>query len=162
MEHTLRERIEAIIGPSLTGMGYELVQVRLIEGAKRRTLQIMAERLDQVNMTVDDCAAISHQVSALLDVEDPIKQAYSLEISSPGIDRPLIKRKDFEKYVGHDAKIETNLPVDGRKRFKGVLAGVKGDSISITLSEGPTATIDLHNIHAAKLLLTDRLIKEHC
>ena len=161
MEHTLQERIAAIIEPSLTSMGYGLVQVRLMESNHRRTLQIMAERLDEKNMTVDDCASISHQVSALLDVEDPISEAYSLEVSSPGIDRPLIKRTDFERYVGYDAKAETKLPIDGRKRFKGIITKVEGDEFVITLEEGKSARIPLHNLHSAKLLLTDRLIKEH-
>ena len=161
MEHTLQERITGIIEPSLTGMGYSVVQVRMMESGHRRTLQIMAERLDNKNMTVEDCAAISHQVSALLDVEDPISEAYSLEISSPGIDRPLIKRRDFERYIGHDAKAETKLPIEGRKRFKGVITGVEGDDIIMKLAEGNVARIALHNLHSANLLLTDKLIKEH-
>jgi len=161
MEHTLQERVGAIIEPSLTGMGYALVQVRLMESNHRRTLQIMAERVDNKNMTVDDCAAISHQVSALLDVEDPISGAYSLEISSPGIDRPLIKLADFERYKTHDAKVETKLPVNARKRFKGVIAGIEGDDVLIKLPEGDVSRIAIENIQSAKLLLTDRLIKEH-
>lgn len=160
MEHTLQERVAGIIEPSLTGMGYALVQVKLTEG-NRRTLQIMAERTDNKNMTVEDCAAISHQVSALLDVEDPIKGAYTLEVSSPGIDRPLIKRADFERYVTYDAKVETRLPINGRKRFKGVISAVEGDDVLIKMPEGDTPRIAIENIHAAKLLLTDRLIKEH-
>lgn len=160
MEHTLQERVAAIIEPSMADMGYTLVQVRMIESG-RRTLQIMAERKDEQNMTVDDCAAISHQVSALLDVEDPIKGAYSLEISSPGIDRPLIKLADFERYTGYDAKAETKLPVEGRKRFKGIISGVEGQDVLITLEEGKTARIAIGNVQSAKLLLTDRLLKEH-
>ncbi len=161
MEHTLQERIAKIIEPSLTGMGYGLVLVRMMESGHRRTLQIMAERLDEKNMTVDDCAAISHQVSALLDVEDPISGAYSLEISSPGVDRPLIKREDFERNIGYDAKAETKLPIEGRKRFKGVITGVEGDEIVMKLTEGNVARIALHNLHSAKLLLTDKLIERH-
>lgn len=161
MEHTLQERIAAIVEPSLQGMGYGLVQVRLMESSHRRTLQIMAERTDGKNMTVDDCAAISHQVSALLDVEDPIAGAYSLEISSPGIDRPLIKRADFEKFLGYDAKMESKLPIDGRKRFKGVLTAVEGDDIVMATEQGTTARVALHNLHSAKLLLTDKLIERY-
>jgi ribosome maturation factor RimP len=161
MEHTLQERIAAIIEPSLTGMGYALVQVRMMESNHRRTLQIMAERLDEKNMTVEDCAAISHQVSALLDVEDPIKEAYALEISSPGIDRPLITRADFERHLGFDVKAESKMAIEGRKRFKGVITGVEGDEIVMTLTEGNVARIALHNLHSAKLLLTDKLIERH-
>lgn len=161
MDYTLQDRIATIIEPSLTSMGYALVQVRMMESNHRRTLQIMAERLDEKNMTVDDCAAISHQVSALLDVEDPITGAYSLEISSPGIDRPLIKKADFERFAGFEAKVESKLAIGGRKRFKGRIAGVEADDILVTLDEGGVARIPLHNLHSAKLLLTDELIERH-
>ncbi len=159
MEHTLHDRIAAIIEPSLTGMGYALVQVRMIEGA-RRTLQIMAERVDGKNMTVDDCATISHSVSALLDVEDPIKGAYTLEVSSPGIDRPLVKRADFERFAGFEAKLETKLPLDGRRRFKGRIKAVEGEEIVMDTAEGQ-ARIPHHSVQSAKLLLTNELINWH-
>ncbi len=154
------DKIAAIIEPSLNGMGYSLVQIRLMEGG-RRTLQIMAERIDGRNMTVDDCATISHSVSALLDVEDPIKDAYTLEVSSPGIDRPLVKLPDFERYSGFDAKVETKLPIEGRKRFKGKIKAVEGETIVMQTAEGAQARIAYNMIQSAKLVLTDELIDWH-
>jgi ribosome maturation factor RimP len=155
---SLQDRIAAIIEPSLVNMGYSLVQVRMME-AGRRTLQIMAERIDGKNMTVDDCADISHSVSALLDVDDPIKEAYTLEVSSPGIDRPLVKLKDFERFSGFEIKLETKLAVEGRKRFKGRLKSVAGEDIILQTTEGAEVRIPYHMVHASKLLLTDELIK---
>lgn len=157
---TLHDKIDAIIAPSLGDMGYALVQIKLSEGS-RRTLQIMAERKDGANMTVEDCAAISHQVSALLDVEDPIKGAYTLEVSSPGIDRPLIRREDFERFAGFEAKLESKLPIDGRKRFKGRIAAVEGDDIVFETAEKQVVRIPLRQVYASKLLLTDELIDWH-
>lgn len=154
---SLTDTVASIIEPSLVGMGYTLVQVRLSEGG-RRTLQIMAERVDGKNMTVDDCADISRNVSALLDVDDPIKGAYNLEVSSPGIDRPLIKLADFTRYAGFDAKLETKTPIAGRKRFKGRIAGVDGETIALQTTDGK-ATIPYGMVQSAKLLLTDELIK---
>ena len=161
MEQTLHDRISSIIEPSLLAMGYGVVQIRMREGSGHRTLQIMAERSDGRAMTVDDCADISRNVSALLDVEDPIPGAYTLEVSSPGIDRPLIKRADFERFKGYDAKVETKLPLEGRRRFKGKLAGVEGDDIRIQPKDAPEARIPLSNLQSAKLVLTDELIKRH-
>jgi ribosome maturation factor RimP len=115
-------------------MGFELVRVRLM-GGQTPTLQIMAERPDG-GIEVDDCAEISTAVSAVLDVEDPITDAYTLEVSSPGIDRPLTRLKDFDTYEGYEAKLETAELIDGRKRFKGVLAGVEGDEVLINVDEG--------------------------
>ena len=112
------DRVREVITPALDSMGCELVRVQL-SGDKRKTLQIMAERADGANMTVDDCAAISKEISALLDVDDPIRDAYSLEVSSPGIDRPLVRLKDFENYAGFDARVDMNFLVEGRKKFKG-------------------------------------------
>ncbi len=155
----LHEKIAAIIEPSLVNMGYSLVQIRMLQGG-RRTLQIMAERRDGRNMTVDDCADISHSVSALLDVEDPIKEMYTLEVSSPGIDRPLVKIEDFARFAKFEAKLETKTPIEGRKRFKGRIAGVEGDDIVIEM-DGARIPIPFHNVHAAKLLLTDELIDWH-
>jgi len=157
MEHTLHDRIAAIIEPSIAAMGYSLVQVRLIEGG-RRTLQIMAERVDGKNMTVEDCASISHSVSALLDVEDPIKDAYTLEVSSPGMDRPLIKRADFERFCGFEIKLEAKFQIEGRKRFKGRLKAVEGEEVVMTTAEGVSARIPFNMVHSAKLVLTDELI----
>jgi ribosome maturation factor RimP len=160
MDHTLQDRISAIIGPSLDAMGYALVQVRMMEGG-RRTLQIMAERTDGKNMTVDDCADISHSVSALLDVEDPIAGAYTLEVSSPGIDRPLVKLSDFERFSSFEAKIETKLPIESRRRFKGRIKAVEGEVIVMQTAEGAEARIPFHAVQSAKLLLTDALIDWH-
>src|SRR6266481_8979468 len=111
-----------MIEPSLDAMGYRLVRVAVL-GAGRATLQIMAERRDDAPMTVDDCAAISRAVSALLDVADPIASAYTLEVSSPGIDRPLVRPEDYNRFAGFEARIELNEPLDGRKRFRGRLLG---------------------------------------
>lgn len=119
-------RIEKMIAPALTEMGFALVRIHLSGGA-RPVLQIMAERGDESGMTVDDCAAISHTVSAILDVEDPISGTYTLEVSSPGIDRPLVRRRDFERFSGFEAKIETHGAIDGRRRFRGRLAGWTGN-----------------------------------
>ncbi len=156
----IEDKVTEIIEPSLAGMGYDLVQIRLLEGG-RRTLQIMAERTDEKTMTVDDCADISRTVSALLDVEDPIKGAYHLEISSPGIDRPLVKMGDFERFSGYEAKLETKLPMEGRKKFKGMIKGTEGKNILLETDEGMSAAIPFDMIRSAKLVLTDELIKQH-
>jgi ribosome maturation factor RimP len=158
MEFVLQDKIAAIIGPSLKDMGYALVQIRFIESG-RRTLQIMAERIDGKAMTVDDCADISRTTSALMDVEDPIKEAYTLEISSPGIDRPLVTLADFERFKGFEAKLETKLPVGDRRRFKGRIKNVSEKDIVMETEPGVSATIPFNVIRSAKLLLTDELIK---
>lgn len=159
MELVIHDKIAAIIEPSLAAMGYNIVQIRLIEGG-RRTLQIMAERIDNKNMTVDDCADISYNVSALLDVEDPIQGAYNLEVSSPGVDRPLVKIVDFERFSGFEAKLETKLAIDGRKRFKGRLKGLQEKNILMETEEGTTSVIPFNMVRSAKLLLTDELLKK--
>lgn len=156
------QRIEMLIEPALTAMGYELVRVA-VQGSGQKTLQVMAERRDGVGMTVDDCADISRTISALLDVEDPIAGAYTLEVSSPGIDRPLVKRADFERFAGFEARVETVQPVDGRKRFRGRLMGVTGDEVLLrepAKAEGPEdeTRVPLAAISRAKLVLTDELI----
>ena len=150
-------RLAEIITPVIEDMGFELVRVRLM-GGKMQLLQIMADR-PEGGIEVDECGAISTAVSAVLDVEDPIIDAYTLEVSSPGIDRPLTRLKDFEEFEGYEAKIETGEMIDGRKRFKGVLAGVEGDEVMINIDEG---TIGLHFdwLSDAKLVLTDELIRE--
>jgi len=150
-------RMAEIITPVLEDMGYELVRVRLMSG-KATTLQIMADKPNG-GIEVDDCTEISNAVSATLDVEDPILDAYTLEVSSPGIDRPLTRLKDFETYEGYEAKLETGELQGGRRRFKGELAGVEGDEVLINVEEG---TIGLHFdwLSDAKLVLTDDLIKE--
>ena len=155
------KKITADIEPSLSAMGFSLVQVKMTDGMRRKTLSIMAERADEKPMGADDCAEISRTVGALLEVEDPISGAYDLEICSPGIDRPLTKLSDFSKYEGMEAKVETLAPLEGnRKRFRGKLAGVKKNEVSITMPEGPVV-IAFDNIKNAKLVLTDELIAQH-
>ena len=150
-------RLAEIIAPVIEGMGFELVRVRLM-GGKTHVLQIMADRPGG-GIEVDDCAAISTAVSAVLDVEDPIMDAYTLEVSSPGIDRPLTRLKDFEAFEGYEARLETADLIDGRKRFKGVLAGVEGNEVLINIEEG-TIGLDFDWLSDAKLILTDELIRE--
>ncbi|QDY71454.1 ribosome maturation factor RimP [Qingshengfaniella alkalisoli] len=154
-------RMAEIITPVIEDMGYELVRVRL-QGGKTSTLQIMADR-PEGGIEVDDCAKISTAVSAVLDVEDPLTDAYTLEVSSPGIDRPLTRLKDFDMWQGYEAKVETTEMIDGQRRFKGELAGVEGDEILITIQQnGEPVTIGLEFewLSDAKLVLTDDLIKE--
>lgn len=153
----MAEKIEAAIAPSVADMGFNLVQVKLMDGRGGQTLQIMAERPDG-SMSLDDCAAISRQVSALLDVEDVIATAYRLEVSSPGIDRPLVKPADYPPYIGHSAKIETQLPVNGRKRFTGIIAAVTAEAVVLQV-DGQEHTLPFIDIQSAKLVLTDALIK---
>ncbi len=148
--------IEAMIAPSLQAMGYEVVRVTFT-GGRRPTLQIMAERRDEAAMTVDDCATISHSVSALLDVADPIASSYNLEISSPGIDRPLVRRGDYERFAGFEAKIELQRPVDGKRRFRGRLLGLADDQVKLAVG-AETVLLPLTAITRAKLVLTDELI----
>ncbi len=150
-------RIAEIITPMIEDMGYEVVRVRLISG-KESTLQIMAQKPDGT-IEVDDCGQISTAVGALLDVEDPILDAYTLEVSSPGIDRPLTRLKDFEQWTGFEAKIETDELIDGRRRFKGELAGTEGDEVLITIEEG-TIGLKFDWLSDAKLVLTDELIRD--
>ncbi|GAA5075893.1 ribosome maturation factor RimP [Roseibacterium beibuensis] len=157
-------RMAEILIPVIEGLGFEVVRIRL-QGGNTKTLQIMAER-PEGGIEVDDCAEISNAISAVLDVEDPLEDAYTLEVSSPGIDRPLTRLRDFETFEGYEAKIETTDMIDGRRRFKGVLAGVEGDEVLINIDgEGKNAepvTIGLHYdwLSDAKLVLTDDLIKE--
>jgi ribosome maturation factor RimP len=150
-------RIATLVEPAVAGLGFRLVRVRVMSG-KRLTLQIMAERPDG-RMEVDDCARLSHALSALLDVEDPIDREYALEVSSPGIDRPLTRLEDFERWKGWTAKLETDAPVDGRKRFKGELVGTEGADVLIALEGGQTARLPFDALDEAKLVLTDALIE---
>ncbi|TBX16313.1 ribosome maturation factor RimP [Nioella sediminis] len=155
-------RLADILTPLIEGMGFELVRIRLMSG-KTMTLQIMAER-PEGGIEVDQCAEISTAVSALLDVEDPIEDNYTLEVSSPGIDRPLTRLKDFDTWQGYEAKLETAELIDGRRRFKGELAGIDGDEVLINLvdEKGEPVTIGLEFdwLTDAKLVLTDDLITE--
>jgi ribosome maturation factor RimP len=151
------QKITATIEPSLEAMGYTLVQIKLADGSRRKTLTVTAERQDEQAMGFDDCAEISRTISALLDVEDPIQGAYDLEVSSPGLDRPLTRPADFSKYAGYEAKCETFIPLDGRKRFRGILKGMEGEHVIIDMPEGE-ARIAFSNIRTAKLVLTDELV----
>ncbi len=155
-------RLAGIITPVVEGMGFELVRVRLM-GGRSKTLQIMAER-PEGGIEVDDCAEISTAVSATLDVEDPIEDAYTLEVSSPGIDRPLTRLKDFVDWAGHEARLETAELIDGRRRFKGMLRGVEDGEILVEVEgergEPMTIGLRLDWLSDAKLVLTDELIRE--
>jgi len=149
-------RIAQTIEPSLEAMGYRLVRVVVTSG-RRATLQVMAERLDDQPMTVEDCAQISHSVSALLDVADPIAGSYMLEISSPGIDRPLVRSEDYDRFSGFEARIELARPIDGRKRFRGRLLGTAGGSVRLATETGEV-NLPLTDVARAKLVLNDDLI----
>jgi ribosome maturation factor RimP len=154
-------RLAEIVQPTVEGMGFELVRIRLM-GGLRKIVQIMADRPDG-GIDVEDCGRISVAVSAVLDVADPIDEAYTLEVSSPGIDRPLTRLKDFETWKGWEARIETAEAIDGRRRFKGLLAGTEGDEVLIEIEDkGEPVTIGLRFdwLTDAKLILTDDLIAE--
>jgi len=150
-------RIAEIITPVIEDMGFEVVRVRLMTG-KESILQIMVQRPDG-QIEVDECAQVSTAISATLDVEDPIVDVYTLEVSSPGIDRPLTRLKDFDQWEGFEAKIETDELIDGRRRFKGQLAGIEGDEVLITITEG-TIGLKFEWLSDAKLVLTDELIRD--
>lgn len=155
----VEKTIADLIGPAVAGAGFELVRVKLM-GGESRTLQIMAERPDKT-MSAEDCAVLSRLLSPLLDEADPIAGAYSLEVSSPGIDRPLTRLKDFEDWQGYEAKIELDRMIEGRKRFRGVLAGVEEGDVCLDIEgEEETALIPFEWIAAARLVLTDELIRE--
>lgn len=163
VEPGLSARIAAVAEPVLEGMNYRLVRVR-VSGADGCTVQVMAERPDG-SMTIEDCEEISRALSPVLDVADPVPQAYRLEISSPGLDRPLVRRSDFERHTGHLAKIEMNVPVDGRKRFRGTLQGVDGDTAllkrdDVKNDEPADVRLPIEDMAEAKLVLTDALIAE--
>lgn len=156
-------RVAAIVAPTLLDLGFRLVRVKL-SGRDGCTLQIMAERADG-NFTVEDCEAASKAISPVLDVEDPIDRAYNLEMSSPGIDRPLVRVSDFARWAGHLAKVEMAVPVAGRKRFKGVLEGVEGDAAlfrrdDAKKDEPSQVRLPIGDVEEARLVLTDELIRE--
>jgi ribosome maturation factor RimP len=163
VEPGMAARVSAVAAPVLQGMGYRLVRIR-ISGEAGCTVQIMAERPDG-SMQIEDCEAISRALSPVLDIADPIDRAYRLEISSPGIDRPLVRRSDFERYAGHLVKIEMAVAHQGRKRFRGTLAGVEGQAVRLhrdDTREGEDADVLLvmEDIAEARLVLTDELIAE--
>jgi ribosome maturation factor RimP len=149
-------QIAQAIEPSLAGMGYRLVRVVVTSG-RRPTLQVMAERLDEQPMTVDDCAQISRSVSAILDIADPIAGAYMLEVSSPGIDRPLVRPEDYDRFNGFEARIELARPIDGRKRFRGRLLGTSAGQVRLAAETGEVR-LPLADVARAKLVLTEDLI----
>ena len=150
-------RIAEIITPVVEDMGFEIVRVRLMSG-KESILQMWVQRRDGQS-EVDECGQVSTALSAVLDVEDPILDVYTLEVSSPGIDRPLTRMKDFDQWEGFEAKIETDELIDGRRRFKGQLAGTEGDEVLITITEG-TIGLKFEWLSDAKLVLTDELIRD--
>lgn len=154
-------RLAEIVAPLIEGMGYELVRLRM-QGGRHPLLQIMADK-PEGGIDVEDCAAISTAVSAALDVDDPIEDKYTLEVSSPGIDRPLTRLKDFDVWADYEARIETTEQIDGQRRFKGMLRGTEGDEVLIEIEQGgETVTIGLKFdwLADAKLILTDELIAE--
>jgi ribosome maturation factor RimP len=161
VEPGIAARVATIAEPVLGGMGYRLVRVR-VSGSSGCTVQIMAERPDG-SMAVEDCEAVSRALSPVFDVADPIDRAYRLEISSPGIDRPLVRRSDFERYAGNAVKIETIMPIDGRRRFNGTLLGTDGDVARIrrqdvTPGEETEVLIPIEEMSEARLILTDDLV----
>jgi len=156
---TLIKKIETTISPTAESMGFELVRVLMVgAGSHQPTLQIMAEKPDGT-MLLDDCSRLSQAVSAILDVEDLLPEAYVLEVSSPGIDRPLTRLKDFDRYKGFDARIELDSPVGGQKKFKGVLKGITGEMIDLQSETGAVVALPFASVVKAKLLLTDALIE---
>jgi ribosome maturation factor RimP len=153
----LEARIADAIAPTLEHMGYELVRVQ-VSGKEQPTVQVMADRADDTPFTVEDCETISHAIGAVLDVEDPIKGEWNLEVSSAGIDRPLTRAKDWNRYAGHVASVELLVPQEGRKRFKGIALGADAETARLKLEDGTEQVFPRGNIRRAKLVLTDELI----
>lgn len=153
----VHDRVAGLIAAPLTEMGYELVRVTL-SGGSRPVLQVMAERIDGAPMTVEACTEISHTVSLLLDAEDPIAGAYALEVSSPGIDRPLTRPKDFERFAGFEVRLESRMPVAGRKRFRGRLMGLRDGNVVVQTDDGERA-VAFDEVAKAQLVMTDELIE---
>ena len=156
-------RVASLATPVLTGLGYRLVRVR-VSGTSGCTVQIMAERPDG-SMAIEDCEAASRALSPVFDAEDPIETEYRLEISSPGIDRPLVRRSDFERYAGHEAKIEMAVPREGRKRFRGIITGVEGEDAKLRRKdaaecEAADVLLPIADMAEARLVLTDELVRE--
>lgn len=153
----LEARIADTVAPTLEHMGYELVRVQ-VSGKERPVLQVMADRADGAPFRVEDCEAISHALGAVLDVNDPFRGEWTLEVSSAGIDRPLTRAKDWERYAGHVATVELAIPMEGRKRFKGVALGADAETARLRLDDGSEVALPRANIRRAKLVLTDELI----
>jgi ribosome maturation factor RimP len=153
----LEARLAALVSPTLTDMGYELVRVTVL-GREPPTVQIMADRADGGQITVADCEAISHALGAVIDVEDPIPGRWALEVSSAGIDRPLTRIKDWNRFAGHLARAETTIPLEGRRRFSGIVLGADATHARLRLDGGMDVSLPLRDIRRAKLVLTDALI----
>jgi len=149
--------IARLIEPAVKELGFDLVRVAMIGGTSDPTLQVMAERPDTRQLTIDDCADLSRKISDILDEADPIEEGYRLEVSSPGIDRPLTRRSDFADWIGHEARIKFVEPIDGAKQVSGIIEGIDGETIRIATPKGERL-VDFANIASAKLLLTDKLI----
>ena len=154
---TLEARLGATIGPTLEGMGYELVRVSVL-GRERPTVQIMADRADGAQIGIADCQTISGAVGAVLDVEDPLPGAWQLEVSSAGIDRPLTRVKDWNRFSGHLAKVDMAVPVAGRRRFLGTVLGADDEAATLRLEDGSDVRLPLADVRRARLVLTDALI----
>ena len=153
----LADRLVALIEPTAAALGFDVVRVQ-VDGKRAARVQIMAERRDGGGMTIDDCTTLSRALSAAFDAADPIEGAYQLEVSSPGIDRPLVRPADFARFAGHAARIELGRPIDGRRRFTGTLLGLDpGGAVRLDLPEGPV-TLPFAAIERAKLELTDALL----
>ena len=152
----ITNRIQGMIEPSVEELGFDIVRVQM-SGKETQLIQVMVERKDGKGMTVDHCATISRAISALLEVDDPVKGAYTLEVSSPGMDRPLVRIGDFERFRGYQAKVELHQVLDGRRRYKGELLGVEGDMVRMMV-DGEEVDLPHPDITRAKLLMTDDLI----
>lgn len=161
-ESGLSARVAAVVEPVLTGLGYRLVRIK-VSGIDGCTVQVMAEKPDGT-MLIEDCELVSRTLSPVLDETDPVDRAYRLEISSPGIDRPLVRLSDFARAIGHLAKIEMAVPVGGKKRYRGTIAAVEGSAARVEIDKGDgvveTALLPVEQMSDAKLLLTDALITE--
>ncbi|MCC6787716.1 MAG: ribosome maturation factor RimP [Hyphomonadaceae bacterium] len=154
----VEERVIALIEPTAAGLGYRIVRVRL-SGNRRKRLQIMGERVSDGQMGIDDCTKLSRALGPVFDLDDPVDGEYDLEISSPGIDRPLMRIEDFERFVGFDAKCETAVPVNNQRRWKGVIQAVNGDEITLATEHGE-AKLKFSALSDARLVLTDKLIED--
>lgn len=165
-EDSIEIKILELLAPSVLNMGYEIVRVKLQGSGDARSLQIMMERLDEKMIVVEDCEKVSKHISALLDVEDPIQDAYNLEVSSPGVDRPLTRLKDFTRFAGFEVKLESKSKIDGQGKFRGKLVGLEGEDVILDLNIIDMANpgvpkqvrIAFNNIRNAKLVLTDELM----
>lgn len=155
-----RHPIHDLVAPTIENMGFEVVRI-MMTGAQKPTLQIMIERQDRKNLVVDDCAAVSRAISEILDEKDPIESEYSLEVSSPGIDRPLTTPEHFTRFVGYEAKIETDVSVDGRKRFKGKIIAIDANNIISIEMDDKEYKVPFDAVSKAKLVLTDELWNEY-